>query len=183
MTAESIDEVIDRIGANLLVELDDITRIGFGKYQDIPLELRIDLGPRAQAACIYDFMMAEATRKFTGRGDLRLVNMHGLQAWAIEDHTLVRFKKMDATGAKRNYQTQQTRAYDRGENFPELPPVAIRLTVGYFADPTSQSIERVQIAYPRGQKIDWCAAILPQSERVAGQRIWTDVTMQPRLTA
>lgn len=182
MSTDNIDEVIDRIGDNLLAELDAITRFGFGRYQEIPLELRIDLGPRAQANCIYDYMMAEAARKFIGRTELRPIDMRGLQAWAIQDHTLIRFKKMDATGAKRNYPTKQTREYDRGDNFPELPAAAIRLTVGYFSDPTSQTIERVQVAYPRGKKIDWCAAILPQSERVAGQRIWTDVTMQPRLT-
>ncbi|HZP67979.1 MAG TPA: hypothetical protein VFB32_16870 [Rudaea sp.] len=173
---------MDRISNDLLVHIDEITRSGFNRYQSIPAELKIELGPRAQAACIYDFMMAEADRRFRDRSDLRSIELRGLQVWAIDDHTLLRFKKMDASGMKQNYRTKQTREYDRGDSFAEFPPEAIRLTVGYFADSTSSFIERVQIAYQRGRKVDWCAAIVPAEQRAEGQRIWQDVTTQRRLT-
>lgn len=182
MSTEQIEEAMDRISIDLLVEFDEITRHGFNTYQTIPIGWKLDLTPRAQAACIYDFMMAESERRLSSRSDIRMLELRGLKVWAIEDHTLVRFKKMDASGLKCNYRTKQTREYDRGDNFPEFPPSAVRLTVGYLADIFATSVERVQIAYQRGRKIDWCAAIIPATERVEGQRIWTEVTMQRRLT-
>ncbi|AVP96218.1 hypothetical protein C7S18_02975 [Ahniella affigens] len=181
MSSETINQVMDRISDDLLIQFEQITRFGFERYQQIPAELRIDLSPRAQAACIYDFMMTESERRFDGRADIRPITMRGLKVWAVEDHTLVRLKKMDASGLKCNYRTKQTKEYDRGTSFAEFPPEAIRLTVGYFADAFSSSIERVQVAYQRGTRIDWCAAILPEDQRVEGQKIWTDVTMQGRI--
>jgi hypothetical protein len=182
MSSGQIDEVMGRLSSDLLVQFDEIVRYGFDRYQTIPIGYRLELGPRAEANCIYDFMNAEAERRFDGHAHVRQIPLRGLKVWAVEDHTLVRLKKMDASGLKSNYRTQQTREYDRGQDFSEFPPAAIRLTVGYFPDAFSSSVERVQIAYQRGRKVDWCAAIIPAAERTEGRRIWVDVTMQGRLT-
>ena len=71
MSSEAIYEAMDRINNDLLIQFDEITRHGFAQYHEIPAELRFDLSPRAQAACIYDFMMMESERRFESRSDIR----------------------------------------------------------------------------------------------------------------
>jgi hypothetical protein len=181
MAEKTMGEIMARVGNDLLNEVEEITRFGFDRYHEISPNLKVDLDPRAQAACIYAFMMAEADRRFVGRTDMRLIKLRGLKVWAVDDHTLIRFKKMDKTGQGQNYSTAQAKEYDRGEDFAELPAPAVRLTAGYYPDQTATSILRVQIARPRGKTIDWCAAIIPAPERVRGRVIWENVTYQPNI--
>ena len=163
---------------DILDDLDAIPRIGFATYRRIPAELLIEHEARSRANCTYDHMMAEAHRRFIGRQGMRLIEIRGLKVWAIEDHTVIRFKKMDDEGRSRNYQTKQAKAYDRGESFPEISAPAVRLTVGYLADATATSIDRVQVALISGRRVAWCAAIIPPASRADGSAKWADVTKQ-----
>ena len=78
MSSEAIYEAMDRINNDLLIQFDEITRHGFAQYHEIPAELRFDLSPRAQTACIYDFMMMESERRFESRSDIRPLALRGL---------------------------------------------------------------------------------------------------------
>lgn len=49
---------------------------------------------------------------------------------------------------------------------------------GYLLDATATEFIRTQVARPLGRRIDWCAAIVPQEERRAGEAVWIDVTRQ-----
>lgn len=168
---------MDRLG-ELLADLDNIAREGFGTYRRIPTEFLLEHGPRARANCIHDHMMAAADRRFMGRHSLRLIDAQGLKVWGVDDHTVIRFKKMNDEGRSRNYQTKQAKAFDRGEQIDGLFPEAVRLTVGYVPDASATSVLRVQISRMQGKRVAWCAAIIPEMERIAGASMWYDVTRQ-----
>ena len=61
-----------------------------------------------------------------------------------------------------NYQTQQARDFENGEEIPGLPQKPIRLNVGYLLDATGLGYVRSQIALPVGRNTLWCAAIVPK---------------------
>jgi hypothetical protein len=141
----------------------------------------IELDVRAQSACTYCHMLAEAERRYLDRAGIRLIEIRGgLKVWLFEPASVViRLKKMDEDGRSRNYPTQQAQDYDAQLDLPGLPSPPVRLTAGYWLDATGQVINRVQIARPDGNRAPtWCAAIVPREERGAGERIWADVTRQ-----
>ena len=180
MTYNSIDSVMARLEPVLEV-LDDIARFGHATYRMYRPEHLIDHSPRAQATCIYDHMAAEAERRFDGKNEVRMIEIQGLKLWVFEDHTVVRFKKMDEDGKSRNYPTKQAKAFDLMKELEGLPPIPTRVSVGYVLDPTGTQIQRVQVARPNGRKVDWCAAITPIEERKEGVRAWEEVTKQGQL--
>lgn len=166
-----------------LEDFDQIARIGHGRYWSYSPEDLIELDSRAQAACTYSHMLAEAHRRFLDRKGVRPIEIRGLKLWLFEPaDVVVRFKKMDEDGNTRNYPTKQAKDFDRGFDLPGLPMPPVRVTAGYLLDITGTSIERTQIARPLGQKQTmWCVAIVPEEDRVEGEQIWKDVTRQGRL--
>lgn len=177
---DSIDAVMQRLEP-LLDELDAIPRLAHGTYRSYnPLHL-IEHSPRAQATCIYDHMVAEAERRFSQRDGVRPLDIRGLKLWVLGEHTVVRFKKMDEDGSTANYPTRQAKDFDQNRELDGVPPKPIRVAVGYWLDPTSTRIERVQVARPNGSKrVDWCAAIVPSEARKADGMLWEEVTKQMR---
>jgi len=130
----------------LLEDFDAIPRHGFHVYSDYSPEFRLEHSGRSAANIRYDHMLAEADRRWVGRKGMVAKDIQGLKVWIAGPDAVVRFKKMTEDGRSRNYPTQQEKDYDRGETFPELPPPAVRLTVGYFLDPTETQYIRTQIA-------------------------------------
>lgn len=177
MSDQSMTQILSRV-EGFLDDFDQVARSAFTAYRSTPPQLLIEHSPRTAASCIYDHMVAAADRSFLGRSGIRPGDLRGLKVWILDDHTVIRFKKMDEDGKSRNYPTKQSRAYDQGVNLPGIPRPAERLTVGYLPDATGTSIERVQIAKPNGRRIDWCAAIVPLEDRASGAVIWVDVTKQ-----
>jgi hypothetical protein len=98
--------------------------------------------------------------------------------WRVGDFAVLRFKKQDEDGKSKNYPTKQAKDYDRGLPLPNLPPPAVRLSVGYLLDATGTEFIRTQVARPLAKIVDWCAAIAPVEERRAGERAWKDVSRQ-----
>lgn len=179
MEHHSIEAVMERLDGSLDA-FDRIARQAHATYRAYnPLHL-VEHSPRAQAACIYDHMVAEATRLFDGNPKVRPLELNGLLLWAFEDHTLVRFKKMDEDGRSRNYPTRQAIAFDRQYRLEGVPPEPSRITVGYLLDETKVELVRVQVARPGRRGVDWCAAIVPVDARAASDRKWEDVTRQLR---
>jgi hypothetical protein len=155
--------------------------VAHATYRTYKPEHLIELSKRAEACCIYDHMVAEAGRRFDQRADVRPIELRGLKLWVFGDHTVARFKKMDEDGISRNYPTKQAEAFDRNQQLDGIPPEPTRVTVGYWPDPTGTAVLRVQVARPNGRKrVDWCAAIVPATERIAGTKIWEDVTKQAK---
>ena len=182
MSRDSIDSVMGRLGP-LLDEFSAIANYGHSTYRGYPPQLLVEHTTRSAANCTYDHMVAEAERRFDGRGDIRMIPIRGLKLWLIgaDHHTVIRWKKMDEDGRSRNYPTQQAKAFDHNDELPNLPPSPTRITVGYLLDATGTGIRRVQVAKPNGRYVEWCAAIVPVEARAAGASIWEEVTQQPRL--
>jgi hypothetical protein len=159
----------------LLDDLDAICRHGFRVYRGYPAEVLIEHDARAAASCTYIHMLTEADRRFLGRKGMTLLDVNGLKIWNVDDQAVIRFKRMDEDGKSRNYPTRQARAFDLGRALPGLPPPAVRLTVGYWLDPTQTVYIRTQIAKPKVRMPEWCVAIVPGE---GGRKRWVDVTRQ-----
>lgn len=179
MPDRSMDEMLEAMGS-LLDDFDKITRSAHARYRAYKPEDLVELDSRAQAACTYSHMVADADRRLMGRAGIRPLEIRGLKLWLYEPaNIVVRFKKMDEDGRVRNYPTKQARDFDRGFDLPGLPMPPVRLTAGYLLDETSTSFIRTQIARPLGTKRTmWCAAVVPEEERKSGERVWRDVTRQ-----
>lgn len=182
MTDRSLEDIVSGIEP-WLDDFDQIARTGHNRFRSYSPEDLIELDSRAQAACTYSHMIAEAERRFIDKKGIRPIDVRGLKLWLFEPaDVVVRFKKMDDDGLSRNYPTKQAKDFDRGYDLPGLPLPPVRVTAGYLLDRTGTSIERTQIARPISNKQTmWCVAIVPTEERVAGERIWKDVTRQARL--
>ncbi len=162
-------------------DLDAICRDSHTKYRGYPPELLIEHDRRAEANCIYSHMRADAERRFGDRPGIAHINIRGLFLWVIGQVVTIRFKKMDEDGRSRNYPTKQALDYDRQQELPGLPAPPVNLVVGYLLDPTATEIVRVQVARPLGRDMmDWCSALVPTSDRIAGQPRWVDATRQAR---
>jgi hypothetical protein len=182
MPDRTMAQTLDDIGDAILDELDELARAAHARYWAYRPEDLIELDVRAQAACTYCHMLADADRRYLDRPGIRPLEIRGLKVWLLEIANVVfRLKKMDEDGKSRNYPTRQAQDYDAQRQLPGLPLPPVRLTAGYWLDPTGQNIIRTQIARPDGRRVpEWCAAIVPREERTAGERIWIDVTRQPR---
>ncbi|BBK35620.1 hypothetical protein STAQ_06980 [Allostella sp. ATCC 35155] len=170
----------DVMGAleHLIDDLDEIPRLAHARYRSYPPQHLVEHDRRAAAACVYSHMLADAERRFAGRRGIAPKDIRGLKVWIIEDKAVIRFKKMDEDGRSRNYPTKQAQDFDRGRALPGLPPPAARVSIGYLLDVTETAYLRTQAARPRGKIIEWCAAIIPASDAVAGAKRWIDVTRQ-----
>jgi hypothetical protein len=181
MPDRTMDQTLDAVGDAAIDELAAIVSAGHARYLKYAPADIVELDVRAQAACTYCHMHGEADRRLMGRGDIRHIDYQGgLKLWLYEAANVVfRLKKMDEDGKSRNYPTKQAKDYDAQRELPGLPLPPVRLTAGYWLDATGQIINRVQIARPDGRRLPmWCAAVIPQEQRKAGERIWIDVTRQ-----
>jgi hypothetical protein len=181
MPNRTMDETLQALGENVIDELAEIIRAGHGRYMGYAPADLLELDIRAQAACTYCHMNAEADRRLMERDYVRPIDYRGgLRLWLYEAaNVVIRLKKMDEDGKSRNYPTQQAMDYDAQRELPGLPLPPVRLTAGYWLDVTGQIINRVQVARPNGQRVPiWCAAVVPPDQRTAGERIWIDVTRQ-----
>lgn len=181
MPDRTMEHTLEALG-ELLDEFDQITRLAHARFRGYSPQDIIELDARAQAACTYCHMAAEADRRFLDRPDVRPLEVSGLRLWLIEKaNAVIRFKKMDEDGRVRNYPTKQAKAFDRGFDLPGLPMPPVRLRSGYLLDETGTTFMRSQIARPMGtKKTMWCAAIVPAEDRKVGERVWKDVTRQGR---
>jgi hypothetical protein len=184
MYSNAIESVMGRLEP-FLDEFSAVTTSAHKTYRAYPPAILVEHTARAAASCTYDHMVAEAERRFVSRTDVRPLVLSGLKLWLIgtdlDLHTVIRWKKMDDSGRSRSYPTKQAKAFDFMDDLPGLPPQPTRVTIGYVLDASNTQIKRVQIARPNGRSVDWCAAIVPMEERVAGAMIWQDVTQQSRL--
>jgi hypothetical protein len=176
-----MDQTLDALGEANLDEIAEIVTAGHARYMGYRPEDLLELDTRAQAACTYCHMHAEADRRLIDRSGIRAIDYNGrLRLWLYESaNVVIRLKKMDEDGKSRNYPTKQAKLYDAQRELPGLPLPPVRLTAGYWLDRTGQIINRVQIARPNGKYLPtWCAAVVPKEDREAGERIWIDITRQ-----
>lgn len=180
MPNRTMIETLDAFGP-LLDEFDRIARDAHARFRGYRQEDLVELDGRAQAACTYAHMLADADRRFLSRPRVRTLDIRGLKLWLFEDaNAVIRFKKMDEDGHSRNYPTKQAKDFDGGQELPGLPMPPVRLTAGYLLDATGSVFVRTQVARPIGRGAMWCAAVVPPQERKAGERAWREVTRQAR---
>jgi hypothetical protein len=183
MIERPMGEVMQAIDP-LLDEFDLICRSAFTTYRNYDPAVLLDHDARAAANCMYAHMRSEAERRFMAHEQIAPIDsrpLGGLRVWRVGEAALIRFKKHDEDGRSRNYPTPQAKKYDRGEALPGLPPPAVRLSVGYWLDPTGTEFMRTQIARPVGKSIDWCAAVVPMEQWQEGMPRWIEVTRQGHL--
>jgi hypothetical protein len=180
MPDRSVDQIMNAL-APYLDLIDQITRSAHARYRGYnPADL-IEHDARAQAACTYAHMNAEAERRFISDKDIVGLDIRGLKLWLFKKaDAVIRFKKMDEDGNSRTYPTGQAKDFDQGNELPGLPMPPVRLTAGYLLDETKTQFERSQIARPIGRRTEWCAAIVPSDGRGASETTWIDVTRQTR---
>jgi hypothetical protein len=171
MSEWTIDDAMGALEPHFDV-IDTICRNGLATYRRYPADVLIEHSVRAAATCTYDHMVAEAERRLTGLERIVFRDIRGLKVWIVDDKAVIRFKKMDEDGRSRNYPTKQAKDYDRQQQLPGLPFPPLNLVAGYLLDPTGTEVVRVQVSRPLGKEIDWCAAIVPASERKVGERRW-----------
>lgn len=179
MPDRTLDQTMEALSA-YLDEFDQIARVAHARYRSYSPADLVEHDARAQAACTYAHMNADAERRFTGRAGIRYIDLNGQKLWHFEEaNVVVRLKKMDENGNTRNYPTKQAKAFDRGYDLPGLPMPPVRLTAGYWLDTTGTIFERTQVARPMGRKRTlWCAALVPAEVRKVEERAWIDVTQQ-----
>jgi hypothetical protein len=182
MSHHSLNAAMERLEP-LLDVFDSIPREAVAFYQTYPPKVLIEHSKRTAATCTYDHMVASAERKFLDRADVKPLVIQGLRLWLIgkDQHTVIRWKKMDEDGRGRNYPTKQAEDFDKQLELEGLPPKPTRITAGYLLDESGTTVRRVQLARPNGKNVDWCAAIVPKDERVDGAKLWIDVTNQTQL--
>lgn len=179
MDGRTPTEIMDALGDGVITAFDEISRAGHHRFRSYRPEDLVELDARAQAACTYAHMLAEADRRFLELPGVRHFDLNGLKLWHFEEAgVVIRFKKMDEDGRSRNYPTKQAKKFDGQMELPGLPPAPVRLTAGYLLDATGTGFVRSQIAMPLGKTTKWCLAVVPAEQRVFGERIWVDVTRQ-----
>ena len=179
MSQDSMESVMARLDP-FLDDFDAIPRQAMEFYRGYVRLLRgkpvndvlLEHSKRTAANCIYDHMVAECERRFFARPDIKLLEIRGLKLWLIgrDEHAVIRWKKMDEDGRSRNYPTKQAKDFDLQLPLTGLPETPTRITVGYWPDPAGVSVVRAQVARPNGKLVDWCAAIVPPSERAEGAK-------------
>jgi hypothetical protein len=108
-----MDEILASLGDELILEFDAIARAAHGRFRAYAPAGLIELDSRAQAACTYSHMQAEAYRRFEGRTGVRALDIRSLKVWHFEEAgVVIRLKKMDEDGRSRNYPTKQAKAFD-----------------------------------------------------------------------
>jgi hypothetical protein len=181
MPERPMDEILASLGDDIILEFDAIARAAHGRFRAYAPADLIELDSRAQAACTYSHMLAEAYRRFDGRSGVRALDIRNLKVWHFEQaDVVIRLKKMDEDGRSRNYPTKQAKAFDGQMELPGLPSPPIRLTAGYLLDATGTELIRSQISLPLGREIEWCVAVVPETKRTEADRVWEDVTRQAR---
>lgn len=161
---------------------DGILRHGHATYETYPANLVIDHDASAQAHCTNRHVLAEAHRLLDDLPGVEHREVRGQNLWQIDPvNVIVRFKKTDEDGVSSNYQTRQARAFDRGAQIPGIPAEPTRLTAGYLLDATGMGYMRSQISLPTKRGVIWCAAIIPEANREAGETAWHEVQRQRRL--
>ena len=129
----TMEEIMDFL-APYIDDLDQIPRLAHAKYRTYGADVLLEHDTRAQAACIYSHMAAEAERRLSGKRGIIPKDINGLKVWLIQDKTVLRLKKMDEDGQSRNYPTKQAKDYDLGYALPGLPPKAARVSAGYLLE-------------------------------------------------
>jgi hypothetical protein len=146
--------------APLLAELIASVKHGFGQWKRLghidhehavadESPLRSPLSSRTRASWVYDHIVQEARRRLGGRPGVTLSTSRGFLLVLVGDAFSVRFKKLDAKGLARNYQTRaQTQFSFQLEMFGLGQET--RITCGYQLDQLATEIADILIACPDG---------------------------------
>lgn len=95
MPNRTMSETLDAFGS-LLDEFDQIARSAHARFRSYRRDDLVELDIRAQAACTYAHMLADADRRFLSRPGVKTLDIRGLKLWLFEEaNAVVRFKKMD----------------------------------------------------------------------------------------
>lgn len=130
-------------------------------------KLRVDLDPRARAACVSAWISAEARRLFSDQKSVRITDQRRFLELVFEDRYVVRFKKLDTRGRWSNISTKQQKLWNSQQlELPGLPPRAVRLIAGYQLNALGTALEKTMLAMPDQNAVAWVLEITGDSENV-----------------
>lgn len=123
---------------------------------------------RCRANVIYDLMIEEARKRFSGSPDVTIVEDVQRALLVIGD-LLLRFKKVDDQLHTRNYPTQGALQFDGQLRLPGIPR-GTRVTVGYRIDELQQKLSAVLIVLAVGGRVQGAYEILPDESAAFAPR-------------
>lgn len=125
-------------------------------WEELPEKQRMMMTPTARANNLYSFFMFYARTYFA---DVHGVNILHKRLFLIGVHgvLLLRFKKLKSLEDKRsrNYPTLYQVEYSKQQPLPDMPPEAVRLTIGYVLNITSTGVHGLYATYPFGSMLYW----------------------------
>lgn len=114
---------------------------------------------RCRANVIYDLMIEEARKRFSGSPEVTIIEDAQRALLGIGDLVL-RFKKVDDQLHTRNYPTQGALQFDGQLRLPGIPR-GTRVTVGYRIDELQQKLSAVFVILAVGRRVQGAYEILP----------------------
>jgi hypothetical protein len=134
-----------------LADLDDCFQAAMRRWQTWLGQLEgspTDVSPRTRANTLYDFIVAEVTKRFLGKNHVRVRKERGFLVVRIHDRVAMRFKKFRGKNLKTSGgNTQQALAF-AGQTL-ELSESSIQpmthLVAGYLLDDLEIGISKVAV--------------------------------------
>jgi hypothetical protein len=133
---------------------------------------RAEHDTRAALCAIYSHAWKGYLREFVEEPGFHFLTVRGLNILNVRDILVARAKSVDANGRHANHDSKQQRDFDRQRGFPELPPAAVRVVIGYQLDPAFSEVQRVIVRRPMGKSTAWSAQIVSLGDVMA----WQDIT-------
>jgi hypothetical protein len=115
--------------------------------------------PRCRANVIYDLMIEEARKRFSGLPEVAIVEGVQRALLSVGD-LLLRFKKVDDQLHTRNYPTQGALQYDAQLRLPGVPR-GTRVTIGYRVDEFRQQLSAIFVILAAGRRVLGAYELLP----------------------
>jgi hypothetical protein len=161
-----------KLAEPLLADFHGLWHHAFEQYTKYPTEFTAEHDNTTMANCIRSHAWTEVVRRFEGKKGFNLLRLGRLNLLLHRHETVWRFKLVDSSGRRSNYQTEQQKDYDDQLPLPGLPTEAVRLTSGYKLDEASHAIERIVVARPIGREIEWASQVNMDGSSAS----WEDIT-------
>ncbi|GHO52907.1 hypothetical protein [Ktedonobacter robiniae] len=152
--------------------INDAIKASWIKYLDINIEKRFPFDARTRANIVNNYICHEIRHRFADIPGVTITEHLGFLVLNFSDLVLSRFKILDRNLRAGNVWTKRQRDYDDLLELPDLPPKAIRVTIGYQLDRSETEIKNILVTRPAHRKIAWHFSIL--NENIS--------TIQPTLT-
>lgn len=121
---------------------------------------------RTRAGCIWAFIAEEARAEFANDPDVRPIDDPATCMFVLRDAVVVRFKKLDESGASRNFPTKRSLRFNGQQDIDGIPSELPRVDVGYVENRLGTGFAQVKVSHRCGNRVDWHYAIETEAQVV-----------------